>query len=61
MTTRCLPEIEITPEMVEAGVDAYFLHKQAEEDETLADLRETVRLVVQAALRVGPLAGDHER
>lgn len=43
--------IEITPEMIEAGVQAHVLHYDPE-DEGLTNLRETVRAVLRAGIEL---------
>lgn len=44
------PEIEITPAMIEAGVDALIRRSGMEDGGDLATLRETARSVLFAAL-----------
>lgn len=47
---------QITPVMIEAGVDAYFLSRVEEHMETMADCREIVRSILLAGLQAHPQA-----
>ena len=48
--------IEITPAMIEAGVDAYFLARVEDQAETMADCREVVCSVLLAGLQARQLS-----
>ena len=49
---RDRPVIEVTPAMIEAGVNAYFMERVEDQLETFADCREVVRAILLAGLLV---------
>ncbi len=53
---RDRPVTEVTPAMVEAGVDAYFLNRVEEHTETMEDCRQVVLSILLAGLREHQLA-----